>query len=167
MYEPETLTLDQALDMLAYPKTLGTHPDSGSRVTVQDGPYGPYVRCGKESRSLPGEGAERYAKLASIELAEALDLLNAPRQPRGRRGAAAALAELGAHPDTGAPITVRDGRYGPYVTDGDLNASVPKGSDPASVSLNDAVALLAARAERVAAQGGRRRRRTGTRRRTR
>ena len=167
MYEPETLTLDQALDMLAYPKTLGTHPDSGSRVTVQDGPYGPYVRCGKESRSLPGKGVERYAKLASIELAEALDLLKAPRQPRGRRGSAAPLAELGAHPASGAPITVRDGRYGPYVTDGDLNASLPKGRDPSSVSLDDAVALLAARAERVAAQGGRRRRRTGTRRRAR
>ena len=167
MYEPETLTLDQALDMLAYPKTLGTHPDSGSRVTVQDGPYGPYVRCDKESRSLPGKGAERYDKLASIELAEALDLLKAPRQPRGRRGSAAPLAELGAHPASGAPITVRDGRYGPYVTDGDLNASLPKGRDPSSVSLDDAVALLAARAERVAAQGGRRRRRTGTRRRAR
>ena len=167
MHQPETLTLEQALDMLAYPKTLGTHPESGSSITVQDGPYGPYVRCGKESRSLPGEGNERYAKLASIELPEALELLKAPRQPRRSRAAAAPLAELGTHPASGAAITVRDGRYGPYVTDGELNASVPKGRDPASVTLDDAVALLAARAERVAAQGGRRRRRTGTRRRAR
>ena len=153
MYKPEALTLKQALDMLAYPKTLGSHPDSGTKVTVQDGPYGPYVKCGTESRSLPGEGAERYAKLASIELPDALDLLKAPRQPRRRRGQSAPLAELGAHPASNAPITVQDGRYGPYVTDGELNASLPKGRDPASVTLDDAVALLAARAERVAAQG--------------
>ena len=164
MYSPETLTLDEALDMLAYPRMLGDHPESGTSVTVQDGPYGPYVKCGKESRSLPGDGDERYAKLASIELPEALEILSAPRQPRRRRAQPAALAELGAHPASGAAITVRDGRYGPYVTDGELNASLPKGRDPASVTLDDAVALLTARAERVAAQGGRRRR-TRTRRR--
>ena len=163
MYKPETLTLAQALDMLAYPRTLGTRPDSRSKVTVQDGPYGPYVKCGKESRSLPGEGTARYAKLSSIELPEALELLKAPRQPRSRQ--VTSLAELGAHPASGAPITVRDGRYGPYVTDGELNASLPKGRDPSSVTMDDAVALLAARAERVAAQGGRRRG-TRTRRRT-
>jgi DNA topoisomerase-1 len=166
MYEPETVTLEQALDMLDYPKTLGAHPESGSPVAVQDGPYGPYVKCGKESRSLPGAGAERYAKLASIELAEALELINAPRKPRGRT-TAAALAELGAHPTSGAAITVRDGRYGPYVTDGELNASLPRGSDPSDVTLDAAVALLAARAERVARQGGKRRRPTARRRRTR
>ena len=167
MYQPESLTLEQALDMLAYPRALGPHPESGTSVTVQDGPYGPYVKCGKESRSLPGEGDERYAKLTSIELPEALELLSAPRQARRRRSQPAALAELGAHPASGSPITVRDGRYGPYVTDGELNASLPRGRDPATVTLDDAVALLAARAERVAAQGGRRRRRTGTRRRSR
>lgn len=167
MYKPEDLTLPQALEMLAYPRTLGTHPDSSSRVTVQDGPYGPYVKCGTESRSLPGEGDARYAKLASIELPEALELLKAPRQPRRSRAAATPLAELGPHPASGAAISVRDGRYGPYVTDGELNASLPKGRDPASVTLDDAVTLLAARAERVAAQGGRRRRRTGRRRRAR
>ena len=167
MYQPESLTLEQALDMLAYPRALGLHPESGTSVTVQDGPYGPYVKCGKESRSLPGEGDERYAKLTSIELPEALELLSAPRQPRRRRSQPAALAELGAHPASGSPLTVRDGRYGPYVTDGELNASLPRGRDPATVTLDEAVALLAARAERVAAQGGRRRRRTGTRRRAR
>ena len=167
MVQPENLTFEQALDMLAYPKTLGTHPESGSKVTVQDGPYGPYVKCGKESRSLPGEGDERYAKLVSIELPEALDILKAPRQPRRGRAQPPALAELGAHPASSAPITVRDGRYGPYVTDGELNASIPRGRDPSTITLDDAVALLAARAERVAAQGGRRRRRSSPRRRSR
>ena len=167
MYKPETLTLEQALEMLAYPRVLGIHPESDAPVAVQDGPYGPYVKCGSESRSLPGEGDARYAKLASIELPEALDLLKAPKQPRRRNARAAALHDLGAHPASGASITVRDGRYGPYVTDGELNASVPKGRDPSKVTLDEAVALLTARAERVAAQGGRRRRRARTRRRTR
>jgi len=166
-YKPESLTLEQALEMLAYPRALGSHPESGESVTVQDGPYGPYVKCGKESRSLPGEGDQRYASLASIDLPEALKLINAPRQPRRRRTQAAALFELGPHPASSAQVTIRDGRYGPYVTDGELNASIPRGRDPSSVTLDDAVALLAARAERVAAQGGRRRRRTRPRRRTR
>ena len=159
--DAESITLDQALELLAYPKLLGTHPETGEDVTVQDGPYGPYVRCGGESRSLPGRGNARYEKLASVDLAEALELLRTPRQTRRRGEAAPPLAELGAHPTSQAAITVRDGRYGPYVTDGTLNASLPRDSDPTSVTLDEAVALLAARAERVAAQGGRGRRRSG------
>ncbi len=164
--DPESITLDQALELLAYPKRLGTHPETGEDVTVQDGPYGPYVRCGGESRSLPGRGNARYEKLASVDLAEALELLRTPRQTRRRGEPAPPLAELGAHPTSQSPITVRDGRYGPYVTDGTLNASLPKDRDPTSITLDEAVALLAARAERVAAQGGRGRRRSGRRRRT-
>ncbi len=152
----ETITLDQALKLLAYPRLLGAHPDSGTPVTVQDGPYGPYVKCGKENRSLPGEGDARYDCLASIELPAALALLQAPRQRR-RSQPSAPLAELGAHPSSGAPLVVRDGRFGPYVTDGELNATVPRGRDPASLTLDEAVDLLAARAARVAAGGGRRR----------
>ena len=163
--EAESITLDQALELLAYPKTLGTHPEAGQDVTVQDGPYGPYVKCGSESRSLPGRGDARYAKLASIELAEALEVLRTPRQTRRGREQAAPLAELGAHPTSQATITLRDGRYGPYVTDGTLNASVPKDREPSSVTLAEAVELLAARAERVAAGSGGRRGRSGGRRR--
>lgn len=164
--DPESITLDQALELLAYPKRLGTHPETGEDVTVQDGPYGPYVKCGGESRSLPGRGNARYEKLASVDLDEALELLRTPRQTRRRGEPAQALAELGAHPTSQAPITVRDGRYGPYVTDGTLNASLPRGRDPSSITLAEAVDLLAARAERVAAGGGRRRGRSGSRRRT-
>ena len=163
--DPESITLDQALELLAYPKRLGTHPETGEDVTVQDGPYGPYVRCGSESRSLPGQGDARYDKLASVELAEALEVLRTPRQTRRRGEPPPALAELGPHPTSQATITVRDGRYGPYVTDGKLNASVPKDRDPSSITLAEAVDLLAARAERVAAGGGRRRGRSGSRRR--
>ena len=163
--DPDSITLDQALELLAYPKRLGTHPETGEDVTVQDGPYGPYVRCGSESRSLPGQGDARYDKLASVELAEALEVLRTPRQTRRRGEPPPALAELGPHPTSQATITVRDGRYGPYVTDGKLNASVPKDRDPSSITLAEAVDLLAARAERVAAGGGRRRGRSGSRRR--
>ena len=163
--DPGSITLDQALELLAYPKRLGAHPETSEDVTVQDGPHGPYVKCGGESRSLPGRGNAQYEKLASIELEEALELLRTPRRSRRRGEPPPALAELGAHPTSQAPITVRDGRYGPYVTDGTLNASLPKDRDPASITLDEAVALLKARAERVAAQGGRGRGRSGRRRR--
>ncbi len=163
--DPESITLDQALELLAYPKRLGTHPETGEDVTVQDGPYGPYVKCGNESRSLPGRGNARYEKLASVDLAEAVEVLRTPRQTRRGGEPPPALAELGAHPSSQASITVRDGRYGPYVTDGTLNASIPKDRDPSSITLAEAVDLLAARAERVAAQGGRRRGRSSRRRR--
>ena len=163
--DPESITLDQALELLAYPRRLGAHPETGEDVTVQDGPFGPYVKCGGESRSLPGRGNARYEKLESVDLAEALEVLRTPRQTRRRGEPPPALAELGPHPDSQAAITVRDGRYGPYVTDGTLNASLPRGRDPSSITLAEAVDLLAARAERVAAGGGRRRGRSGSRRR--
>ena len=135
---------------------LGEHPTSGDQVTVQDGPYGPYVRAGKENRSLPGAGNERYTALSSIDLGQAIALLNAPRE--SRRGGEQ-LADLGVHPSSGSPVIVRNGRFGPYVTDGELNASIPKGRDPREITIEDAVQLLADRAERVAAQGGSSRRR--------
>ena len=162
---PESITLAQALELLSYPKSLGANPESGEDVTVQDGPYGPYVKCGGESRSLPGHGDARYAKLASIEMAEALELLRAPRPTRRGRAQPAPLAELGTHPTSHATITLRDGNYGPYVTDGKLNASIPKDRDPSSITLTEAVELLAARAERVATGAGGRRGRSGSRRR--
>ena len=147
----ESITLEQALELLQYPRVLGEHPTSGDQVTVQDGPYGPYVRSGTENRSLPGAGDERYTALATFGLDQAILLLNAPRE--SRRGGQQ-LADLGTHPASGLPVVVRDGRYGPYVTDGELNASLPKGRDPGEITIDDAVELLAARAERVAAKGG-------------
>ncbi|HCU72343.1 MAG TPA: DNA topoisomerase I, partial [Chloroflexi bacterium] len=147
----ESITLEQALELLQYPRVLGEHPTSGDQVTVQDGPYGPYVRSGTENRSLPGIGDERYTALTTFNLDQAVSLLNAPKE--SRRGGQQ-LADLGSHPGSGAPVVVRDGRFGPYVTDGDLNASIPKGRDPSTITIDDAVELLAARADRVAAQAG-------------
>ena len=145
---PEALTVEQALELLSFPKTLGQHPESGEPVTVQDGPRGPYVRAGDESRSL-----RDVEHLRTVTLEEALRILAEPRANR-RGGAQPPLAELGAHPVSGAPIVVRSGRFGPYVTDGTLNASLPRGTDPASLSVEDAVALLAAREQRIREQGG-------------
>ena len=152
--------------LLSFPKTLGVSPANGEPVTVQDGPLGPYVKCGTENRSL-----RDHDHLASIDLDEALALLAEPRQTRGRRGAASALAELGPHPDTGKPVSIRSGRFGPYVTDGVVNASLPQGRSPQGLTLEEALDLLALRAQRMREQGQdptapkptRARRTTGTR----
>ncbi len=146
--DPDAVTIEQALILLSFPKTLGVHPENGEPVTAQDGPLGPYVKCGSESRSL-----RDHEHLASITLAEAIALLAEPRATRGRRGAAAALAELGPHPDSGKPVQVRSGKFGPYVTDGVVNASLPAGRNPTGLTLDEALDLLALRAQRLREQG--------------
>ncbi len=141
-----SLTLDEAVLVLSFPRDLGRHPDTDETVTVQDGRFGPYVRSGKESRSL-----ERHEQLATVTLEQALELL---RQPKRRRGASASvLRELGEHPENGLDLSVKKGRFGPYVTDGQVNASLPKGRDPQEVDLAEAVELLAAREDKLRAQG--------------
>ena len=143
--DPARLTVDEAVLLLSFPREVGRHPDSGEAVTVQDGRFGPYVRCGKESRSLEG-----HEQLATLTLDEALALL---RQPKRRRGAASVLKELGEHPQSGLDLSIKTGRFGPYVTDGQVNATVPKGKDPQEVDLEEAVELLAAREAKLVAQG--------------
>ncbi len=140
-----SLTLDEALLLLSFPRELGRHPESDEVVTVQDGRYGAYVRCGKESRSL-----ESQEQMATIGLDEALALL---RQPKRRRGSSSVLKELGEHPQNGLALSIKTGRFGPYVTDGQVNATVPKGKDPQDVGLDEAVDLLAAREAKMVAQG--------------
>jgi len=144
---PETLTLEDALLLLSFPKTLGVHPETGQPVTVQDGKYGPYVKMGDETRSL-----DSHAQLRTITLDEAVRLLAQPKR-RGKRTAPATLGRLGTHPESGAPIEMKNGRFGPYVTDGVVNASLPKGLDPTSVTLEKALELIAAREQRLREQG--------------
>ena len=150
--ELDTLTLEEALQLLSLPRLVGVDTD-GVEVTVHNGRYGPYLQKivdgKKDSRSL-----EREDQLFTVTLAEAQALYAQPKQ-RGRR-TRPPIAELGAHPESGAQIRVLEGRFGPYVTDGTLNATVPRGTDPAAVSLDEAVALLRARAERGPAKRGRR-----------
>ncbi|MDA0365378.1 MAG: type I DNA topoisomerase [Chloroflexi bacterium] len=144
----ETLTVEQARLLLSFPKVLGKHPESDTDVTVQDGPRGPYIKAGTESRSLEG-----HDHLARVTLEEALALLAKPREGRGGRSSPQVMAELGAHPDRGDQVTIRAGRFGPYVTDGTVNASVPKGRDPSAVTIDEAVDLLARREEKLRSEG--------------
>jgi DNA topoisomerase-1 len=152
----ETVSLDDALRLLALPRKLGVDPADGQEVVARNGRYGPYIQKGKESRSLSSE-----EQLLVIDLDEALALLAQPKQRRGR-AAKPPLAELGSDPATGKPIVVKDGRYGPYVTDGETNASLRPGDDPSGLSLERAVELLAERRSKGPARrgGGRRQRRS-------
>jgi len=144
---PESVTLEDAVMLLSFPKDLGAHPETGESITVQDGRYGPYVKMGKETRSLDNQD-----HLATITLDEAVAKLKEPKKGR-RSGAAAVISDLGAHPTSGDSIQVKTGRYGPYVTDGTVNATVPKGTDPEKVDLGQAVELLAKREEKLRSQG--------------
>jgi len=135
---PETITLEEALQLLSLPRVLGVGED-GEEIIARNGRYGPYVQKGKESRSLESE-----EQLLTIGLDEALTVLAQPRQRRGRQ-AAPPLKELGPDPSSGKPIVVKAGRYGPYVTDGETNASLRQGDDPEQLALDRAVELLAER----------------------
>jgi DNA topoisomerase-1 len=138
---PETVTLDEALQLLSLPRVVGDDAD-GREIVASPGRYGPYLkRADGDTRSLVEE-----AQLLSITLAEAEALFAQPKMRRGRQQKPP-IAELGTHPDTDAPIRVLDGRYGPYVTDGSVNATVPRGTDPTTLTHDEAVALLRARAE--------------------
>ncbi len=137
--QPETVTLEQALQLLTLPRVVGTS-DDGEEIVALNGRYGPYVKKGSDTRSLDSE-----EKLLTVTRDEALMLFAQPKR-RGRGVAKPPLAELGESPDTGAAIRVLDGRFGPYVTDGTTNATVPRGTDPEAVTLAEAVALLRARA---------------------
>ncbi|WP_372495593.1 type I DNA topoisomerase [Saccharopolyspora soli] len=142
----DTVTLDDALKLLSLPRVVGTDPESGNEITAQNGRYGPYLKKGTDSRSLETED-----QIFSITLDEALKIYAQPKQ-RGRRAAAAPLRELGEAPDTGKPLVIKDGRFGPYVTDGETNASLRKGDDVASLTMDRAVELLAERRAKAPAK---------------
>jgi DNA topoisomerase I len=153
----DTVTLDDALKLLSLPRTLGEL--DGEQVTVQNGRYGPYVKKGTDSRSLESE-----EQLFTLTLAEAKELFAQPKA-RGRRTGAAGygsppLRELGEDPATGKPMVIKDGRFGPYVTDGETNGSLRKGDEVAAITDQRAAELLA---DRRAAPPTTRRRTTTTR----
>jgi DNA topoisomerase-1 len=150
----DTIELEDALRLLQLPRVVGVAEEDGEEVIARNGRYGPFVQKGKESRSLESE-----EQLFTIDLAGALALLAQPRQRRGQRAAATKpLRELGNDPVGGKEIVLKEGRFGPYVTDGETNASLRKGDDPETVTLDRAVELLAERrAKGPAKRGGRRR----------
>jgi DNA topoisomerase-1 len=130
------VTLEEALRLLTLPRTLEA-PD-GEEILVANGRYGPYVKKGSETRSLASE-----EQLFTITIEEALALLAQPKERRGRGAPKPPLKELGPDPATGKPIVVKDGRFGPYVTDGETNASLRRSDDPDSLTVERAVELLA------------------------
>jgi DNA topoisomerase-1 len=138
---PESVTLEDALQLLSLPRVVGADAE-GNEITAQNGRYGPYIKKGTDSRSL-----EQEEQLFTVTVEEAEALFAQPKRRRGARQKPP-IAELGAHPDTGVPVRVLDGRYGPYATDGTVNATIPRGTDPKSVNLDEAVALLRERAAR-------------------
>ncbi|WP_026240474.1 type I DNA topoisomerase [Parafrankia discariae] len=139
----ETVTLEDALRLLTLPRVLGTDAE-GAEVTAQNGRYGPYVKRGTDSRSLESED-----QLFTVTLEEALALLAQPKA-RGRRQAAQTppLRELGPDPATERPMVLREGRFGPYVTDGETNASLRKGDAVETITVERAAELLADRRAR-------------------
>src|SRR5581483_11738038 len=137
--DPTTVTLEEALGLLSLPRVVGE--SGGEVITAQNGRYGPYLRKGGDSRSLESE-----TQIFTITLPEAEAIFAQPKRRGGRTKPP--IAELGPHPDTGAPVRVLDGRFGPYVTDGTINATVPRGVEPAEVTLEHAVDLLREREAR-------------------
>ncbi|WP_397587188.1 type I DNA topoisomerase [Sandarakinorhabdus limnophila] len=138
--------IEWAIKLLNLPRTIGLHPETGEPITASIGRYGPYLaHNGAYGRlSNTAEVFETGMNAAVVKLAEAAAAKAAGGRPQ--RGVATALAELGAHPGSGAAVRVLAGRYGPYITDGTTNANVPKGAEPTAVTLDEAIALLAARA---------------------
>jgi DNA topoisomerase-1 len=131
-----SVNLDYALQLLSLPRTLGTDPTTGKAVKAGLGRYGPYVERAGTYRNL--RDADR---VFTVTLDEAVELLAQESGP-------AVLKDLGAHPTTGNPLRVLEGRYGPYVTDGEVNASLPKGADPGAITVDGALELLAEAAAR-------------------
>lgn len=139
---PEELTVETCCLLFSLPRNLGAHPESGDPIEANDGRYGPYIKCGTDTRSLP-EGVSPL----EVTLDEALELLKQPKT-RGRAAPKEPIKLFEASPITGNPVKLLEGRFGPYVTDGTTNASLPKAADPASFTFESALELLAERAAR-------------------
>ncbi len=133
----QSIGLDDALKLLSLPRLVGVDPETNEEITAQNGRYGPYLKRGTDSRSLEAED-----QIFTVTLDEAKVIYAQPKQ-RGRRAAAPPLRELGPDPVTNAPIVIKDGRFGAYVTDGESNATLRKGDEVESITLERAAELLA------------------------
>ena len=149
-WDPPTLDLDRALRLLALPREVGLHPETGKPITAGIGRYGPFVQHDGTFANL-----DSVEEVFTVGLNRAVALIAEKMAGGGRGGAGRAtpkaLKDLGEHPD-GGTITVRDGRYGPYVNHGKINATLPKDMDPESVTLETALELLAAKAGKAPAK---------------
>jgi DNA topoisomerase-1 len=146
-WKPEELDLERAIKLVNLPREVGPHPEDQQMILAGIGRYGPYIQKGSTYANLPG-----VDDVFEIGLNRAVSILeekkNNPRAGRNGGATRAALKELGEHPENKRPVRVLEGRYGPYVSDGKVHANIPKGSDPKDMELDQAVSLLAARAEK-------------------
>ncbi len=157
---PESVTIEQAVGLLALPRTLGMHPDTGRKVQASLGPYGPYIvhdlgkgedgKVHKDYRSLKAAD-----NVLTVDFDRALQLLAEPKAVRGKRGTAKPLRELGAHPEEGDPVNIYDGPYGAYIKYGKVNASLPEGETVESITMETALGAIAAKAGTKAGTKGR------------
>jgi DNA topoisomerase-1 len=134
----ETVTIEDALKLLVLPRTIGVDAESGEEIVARNGRYGPYIQKGTDSRTLDTED-----QLLTLTFEEAQTIFAQPKQRRFGRASASPVIEVGIDPDANLPITLRQGRFGPYVTDGTYNASLRRGDDAANLSLERAAELLA------------------------
>jgi DNA topoisomerase-1 len=148
--EPASVTLDQALQLLALPRLLGAGPD-GEEVRSCYGKFGPYLTMGKESRNL---GAVDDGIVLTIDLAQALEIFKQPKQFRGRGQPKAPLATFGEDSVSGKKVVLKEGKFGLYLTDGETNASLKRGDDPADLTPERVAELMAERREYVASPEG-------------
>jgi DNA topoisomerase-1 len=139
----ETVTLEDALRLLSLPRVVGVDPNTSEEITAQNGRYGPYLKRGTDSRSLATE-----EQMFDVTLDEALKIYSEPKRRAGQGASAPPLRELGVDPATDKPMVIKDGRFGPYVTDGETNASLRKGDDVLSITDERASELLADRRAR-------------------
>ena len=145
---PETLTFDDALKLLSLPRVIGVDPESNTEITAQNGKFGPYLMKGKDSRSLQSED-----QIFELDLAGALEIFAQPKYG-GRRTAATPLKEFGEDPASKLPVVAKTGQFGLYVTDGVINATVPKDENLEEMSPDQAFELLAIRREKLGVEPG-------------
>ncbi len=147
--EPEQVDFDVAMALLALPRELGKHPETGDMILAGIGRFGPYLKHAGAFKSIPKDD-----DVLSIGLNRAVSLLAEPSRGQGRRGGAPPGRKLGEHPADKQPVTIHEGRYGPYVKHGTINATLPKGVEPATLTLDRAIDLIQARAERAGPSKG-------------
>ena len=130
-YTLSELNLEYALKLLSLPREIGSHPETKEMITADYGRYGPYIKCGKQNASLKGKETP-----LDITLDNAIELL------ANRNKSSSEIKTLGEHPKTGETLVVKDGRYGPYISDGQVNAALKGELDPENITLEEAVSII-------------------------
>ncbi|RYH01131.1 type I DNA topoisomerase [Salipiger sp. IMCC34102] len=148
-WEPEAVTLEEAVRLLALPRLIGEHPEDGVNVWANIGRYGPYIKHAETTSHKGGTNAnlEELEDVWTVGMNRAVQLLAEKVASRGNRGKAATpIREMGEHPQAGGPVNIHDGKYGPYVKWEKINATIPDTIDPADLTMDQAVELIAERA---------------------